>query len=1104
MGDEECRAATPAGPQGAAGQGRGAVRARVRRDRAKAAPRGAPPRTRAGGTARDLVLRRSAQHPRGRTEFARSDPGALTPVAFRTPGSGGGAGPDAGRYAPGRERAGPFPRPVGNRQLATFTLHRLFPRMAVGEGGGGVAGGVVVCHTAVTASTKPRPARRSVSRRTGTARRRLEGGPAQREEFAMTNGEPRCSSAWWWSVALICAVAWTAAGRADEVVQNGPISDPATWGGALPDNVANGPGDHLYVRNHLFLYVADHDGTADYDQLDLRIGDDDTGGTLRVAGGTLRVANLQVGGSGAGWSSAQVEIRNGVVDVVGDVLTAPGSGARAQLTVQEYGALHVGGRFEAGAGTTTVSVAGAGRLVLGALPSPSTATAYFSIVLSEAAVLVVPGDHSQDPSLGGIVHSNTGVALSGTFDGTSTTIGLGLSSYPGGSVMRFPPRPYLVQDRVPLHLVNTLGTDVTVDALELTAARGTTSPMGLSVSLPSGVSLPATLSSGQRWVIDVKADYGSVSGQLHLLAHTDGGLTFDRTITISGYRPVSNGVYEVYHADGSYGAAGTYTIRTGPDHPYTIAHLSRADVLYGTGNPWSSVDTIRSYNSGTDYVMTTVSYFDSDFTVQPVGGQAVVTPVDDGSELGFDVVVRIGDAAGNETPAAITDRFTITRRIRIRGGSFSDSHVDITTSVHNESTDLLRLGIRYQWDYQIISDDGPTFEAMRPDGPVLFVEKSFVPPSINFYGIADRDEPGDTPSFYVFGTVLGPALQPQPPTPPEELHFVSWPDVYDTAFTYVPTGQDVANYDEDIDDSAVTYVWGATEDSAHVVAPGDTWTVSQSLFAAPVDATTGEAQLPGDVVGAPEIDVQPRELNFGLQIEGDRDRRPVEIRNVGSGTLTVLGIDFGDPQFSADARFPLRIDEGQAVTVDVVFRPTVAAPVSTTATVISDTVGSVTVALHVIGDVRGTSTASQLEIEPWPIDFGTVPAGGSRERLVTVRNPGSAPLLVTQALLPDRRFQIVDTNLPWTVPPGGSVQVRVRFTPQQVGDAETYLSVSSNSASARHVSVPVLGSANTEKLVQGSGCQLATDPAAGPGMLLLFSVLAGALALVRVRRWREA
>lgn len=297
-------------------------------------------------------------------------------------------------------------------------------------------------------------------------------------------------------------------------------------------------------------------------------------------------------------------------------------------------------------------------------------------------------------------------------------------------------------------------------------------------------------------------------------------------VKVDAVLEAGNDYYRVYVAD--TGNVGQYTATTGPAHPAG----NGLNVIFGNGAPGTSFTTIRSYSSGTDYVQDDGKT--SSFTVVPLGPLGSVIPI---GTTGFRTVYNI---TGN-------DQLTVTQDIKVNGTTFEDSTIELTTTVQNNGTTAARIGIRHLIDYQIGTDDGPTFQ---PVNVVLgdFVgcdprvsEAQYLSPSFDAYVIEDNDVNPNPPTFNIFGSVNGPAgIQPQP-TGPDLLQFTCWPTSFGSAFTYtVDPTRDVATTTGTCQsgtgggDSAVLYFFGANNASALLIAPGESKTVSISLFLRPI------------------------------------------------------------------------------------------------------------------------------------------------------------------------------------------------------------------------------------------------------------------------------
>ncbi len=105
------------------------------------------------------------------------------------------------------------------------------------------------------------------------------------------------------------------------------------------------------------------------------------------------------------------------------------------------------------------------------------------------------------------------------------------------------------------------------------------------------------------------------------------------------------------------------------------------NVLYGDGEPATSFNTIRSYNSNTDYVQqggkTSVN---PTVLLDPFG---TVTPLD---TTGFRTTYSLLGLSNS------VDTMTIVQDVKVNGTTFEDSTVEITTTIINNGSNTLSAG----------------------------------------------------------------------------------------------------------------------------------------------------------------------------------------------------------------------------------------------------------------------------------------------------------------------------------------------------------------------------------------------------------------------------
>jgi hypothetical protein len=308
------------------------------------------------------------------------------------------------------------------------------------------------------------------------------------------------------------------------------------------------------------------------------------------------------------------------------------------------------------------------------------------------------------------------------------------------------------------------------------------------------------------------------------MALVHAALADDSKDSAHGTMTAGNGIYDVAVEDSDSGM-GQYTARTADSHPVTIDTGQNQNILFGGAieSPGTSWSTIRSYTSQTDYVNDDSSSKTSGFNVISLDPYATVEAI---GATGVRTIYEV------TVPGQAADDLTIVEDVDVNGSTAANSSIEITTTVTNNGATAVDIGIRYLWDWQISSDDGPSFTPIDPDGAVVVTEQTYVSPGFTAYAIKDNHDAG-SPLFVVYGTVNGPSAIDPVPVPPDVLMFTYWPGGNSVAFDYTtnPSSDVATGYG----DSAVLYYWGPDSQDAISLDPDESVTVSASLFAAPPD-----------------------------------------------------------------------------------------------------------------------------------------------------------------------------------------------------------------------------------------------------------------------------
>jgi hypothetical protein len=343
-----------------------------------------------------------------------------------------------------------------------------------------------------------------------------------------------------------------------------------------------------------------------------------------------------------------------------------------------------------------------------------------------------------------------------------------------------------------------------------------------------------------------------------------------------------NTFYNVYVEDISGWGQGVYTATTGPAHPSG----SNLNVLYGHGWPGTSFNTIRSYTTGTDYVQSLGK--SSANTVIWLDPYAIpVIPIANGFRTTY---ILPG-------PPTTPDALIIHSDVKVNGTTYLLSNIEVSTTIINTSESPVDIGVRYLWDFQIGLDDGPTFQAFNPNGPVLTTEAEFMYPAFESYIIEDNDTNTSPPTMNIFGTVTGQAPGMFSATPPDLLKFVYWGYSFATAFEYtVNPALDIST------------VWGYN-DCAVLHFFGHDWANRITIDACEGEHTVSAALFLTPPICAVYMDIKPGSCPNPLNVNNN-GVLPVAI--LGTEDFDVTTIDPASIQLEGVA--PLRWDYEDSAT----------------------------------------------------------------------------------------------------------------------------------------------------------------------------------------------
>jgi hypothetical protein len=225
------------------------------------------------------------------------------------------------------------------------------------------------------------------------------------------------------------------------------------------------------------------------------------------------------------------------------------------------------------------------------------------------------------------------------------------------------------------------------------------------------------------------------------------------------------------------------------------------------------------------------------------------------------------------------------------------------------------------------------------------------------------------------------------------------------------------------------------------------------------DATI-EAVLSANVV-APDMDVLPAAINFGLVQSGQQEARNVLVSNNGSATLR-FRVPPPEPwsffQWAGDAPMQWRnLASGTADTLTVRYTPAVIGVHRGTISILSE---DETVSVQLFGE-RVPSPQPSIQTVPSRVSFGVVEVGKADTTHLVVANDSAVPLTISAARIEgtDRDLFALQGQPPSDIAAGQAAVLTLTFTPvsHEVDGNRATLVVDSNAANDPRLRVELFG-----------------------------------------------
>ena len=193
-------------------------------------------------------------------------------------------------------------------------------------------------------------------------------------------------------------------------------------------------------------------------------------------------------------------------------------------------------------------------------------------------------------------------------------------------------------------------------------------------------------------------------------------------------------------------------------------------------------------------------------------------------------------------------------------------------------------------------------------------------------------------------------------------------------------------------------------------------------------------------------------LSFGNQTLNASATQSVTLTNTGNSAVSISQVNVAGTGFTLNGSAPLvTLSAGQAASFSVTFTPTVAGNATGSASVVSTAANS---PLSI--SLAGVGVQPQISVVPGSVSFGTVTVGQTNSQTITLSNPGTANLTVTQSAGPGTGFGLTGLALPLTLAAGKSTAFTVSFTPTSGTNSSSSLTLISNAPNSP-TTIPLSG-----------------------------------------------
>jgi hypothetical protein len=246
--------------------------------------------------------------------------------------------------------------------------------------------------------------------------------------------------------------------------------------------------------------------------------------------------------------------------------------------------------------------------------------------------------------------------------------------------------------------------------------------------------------------------------------------------------------------------------------------------------------------------------------------------------------------------------------------------------------------------------------------------------------------------------------------------------------------------------------------------PGGAGTISGTVT---VTTDAGPVSFSASGYGTkPGLGASPPNAVFNDQPVGLSATKNIQITNTGTSTETISAATSASAPFTVTGlpAAGATLAPAGSFIASVTYAPTAATGTGANTdsiTITSTSADDATTTHTLTVSLTGTAVVAtkNLNIAPWPVDFGSVPLGTSATQSFSITNTGNVPVTVTKAKAPDSDFTSA-SPLPegQVIGPDQTYVQQVTFTPSTIGTQTAQYEVTSDDGQgARYVQITGTG-----------------------------------------------